>query len=72
MVFTPEPKIFVIEFYFRNGHENGVLVYQTEPAFQEFTEKFPNVLYEHFSETLRYTVHRFRESGSVQRKSGSG
>jgi hypothetical protein len=38
----------------------------------EFTEKFPNVLYEHFSETLRYTVHRFRKSGSVQRKPGSG
>jgi hypothetical protein len=24
MVFTPEKKIFMIEFYFRNGHENGV------------------------------------------------
>jgi hypothetical protein len=38
-------------------------VYQIKPAFQEFTEKFPNViLYEKFSETLRYTFHSFRES----------
>jgi hypothetical protein len=38
------------------------------------TENFPNavVLCKHFSETLRNTIHRFRESGSVQRKCGSG
>jgi hypothetical protein len=54
---------------FRNGpqDENGSWVYQIEPAFQELTEKISNVvLYEHFSETLRYTVHRFRESGSLE------
>jgi hypothetical protein len=75
MVFTPEQKIFMIESYFRNGQqgENGTWVYQMAPAFQEFTEKFPNVavLYEQFSETLRYTVRTFRDSGSVQRKPGS-
>jgi hypothetical protein len=58
MVFTPEQKIFMIESYFRNGQqdENGTWVYQIAPAFQEFTENFPNVavLYEQFSETLRY------------------
>jgi hypothetical protein len=71
MVFTPEQKIFVIESYFRNGYqdENGAWVYQIELTFQEFAEIFPDVvLCEHFSETLKYTVHRFRESGSVQRK----
>jgi hypothetical protein len=65
----------MIESYFLNGHHdlNGAWVYQIEPAFQEFMEKFQNavVLYEHFSETLRYTVHRFRKSDSVQRKFGS-
>jgi hypothetical protein len=64
MVFTPEQKIFMIESYFRNGQqdENGTWVYQMAPAFQEFTEKFPNVavLYEQFSETLRYTVRTFQ------------
>jgi hypothetical protein len=56
---------------FRNGHqdENGSWVYQIEPAFQELTEKISNVVrYEHFSETLRYTVHRFRKSGSGRPK----
>jgi hypothetical protein len=38
MVFSPEQKIFMIEYYFRNGH----------------------------------TVHILRESGSAQRKPGSG
>jgi hypothetical protein len=47
-----------------------IWTYQIQPAFQEFTEKFPNVLYEQCCETLRYTFHRFRERGSVQRKPG--
>jgi hypothetical protein len=42
MVFTPEQKIFMIESYFHNGHQdkNG--------AFQEFTEKCCSSLRTHF------------------------
>jgi hypothetical protein len=59
MVFTPEQKIFMIESYFRNDH-------------QDENEAWVAVLCEHISETLRYTVHRFRESGRVQWKPGCG
>jgi hypothetical protein len=44
-------------------------VYTKLNRFFKYSQKIFQML---FSKILRYTVHRFRESGSVQRKPGSG
>ncbi|KAL1498412.1 hypothetical protein ABEB36_009218 [Hypothenemus hampei] len=75
MVFTNEQKTFMIETYFRNGHQvNGEWVYEIQPCFREFREQFPEFAVDelNFTKTLKYVVTLFRETGSIQRKSGSG
>ncbi|RZC33667.1 hypothetical protein BDFB_014334, partial [Asbolus verrucosus] len=44
MGFTEEHKKFMLESYFRNGqHVDGEWIYETQPCFREFCEKFPDV-----------------------------
>lgn len=75
MEFTIEQKTFLIESYFRNGHRvNGEWVYSVELCLEEFRVQFPNAAVEYhiFKSCLTRCVQKFRETGSVLRKTGSG
>lgn len=75
MVFTREHKSFIIESYFRNGiHENGQWIYSVQACMVEFQQKFPDigVLEYDFARMVRKTVDLFRQTGSIERKKGSG
>ncbi|RZC42117.1 hypothetical protein BDFB_014866, partial [Asbolus verrucosus] len=44
MGFTEEHKKFMLESYFRNGQQvDGEWIYEAQPCFREFREKFPDV-----------------------------
>ncbi|XP_063919174.1 uncharacterized protein LOC135134425 [Zophobas morio] len=75
MAFTLEHKTFMIESYFRNGQKiDGQWQYSIPDTWTEFKEQFPNniVDYANFCNALKRSVGQFRETGSLQRKPGTG
>lgn len=74
-VFNGQQKRYMIEIYFRNGSKiNGEWVYSIRDAYQDFALEFPDIAipYDHFCTSIRRFVQLFRETGSVDRKKGSG
>jgi transposase len=75
MVFSQEQKIYIVESYFRNGHLiDGEWQYSIEACFEEFRLQFPDaaLTYNIFHHNLTQCIQIFRETGSVDRKKGSG
>jgi hypothetical protein len=64
-VFTLEPKIFIVQCYFRNGErlENGEWSYSIPRVFEEFLQKF-------WAQKVYKCVNMFLETGGVLRKKG--
>jgi hypothetical protein len=68
-------KIFLLENYFRSGRlGNEQYVYSINQCMQEFGQQFPNLvtIYTQLVKPIRACVDKFRETGSVNRKPGSG
>ncbi|CAH1372399.1 unnamed protein product, partial [Tenebrio molitor] len=75
MVFSQEQKIYIVESYFRNGHLiDDEWQYSIEACFEEFRLQFPDaaLTYNIFHHNLTQCIQIFRETGSVDRKKGSG
>lgn len=75
MVLLQEHKIFIVESYFRNGRRvEGVWQYSIQDCFEEFQQQFPDIVitYDTFRASVKHCIDRFRETGSVSRKEGSG
>ncbi|XP_044745443.1 uncharacterized protein LOC123307270 [Coccinella septempunctata] len=75
MGFSDQQKAFITESYFRNGRKiGGKWKYSVKDCIDEFKSKYPDVAvdYKSFQSTLMRCVKNFRETGSVQRKEGSG
>jgi hypothetical protein len=75
MVFSQEQKIYIVESYFRNRHLiDGEWQYSIEACFEEFRLQFPDaaLTYNIFHHNLTECIQIFRETGSVDRKKGSG
>jgi hypothetical protein len=68
-------KMFLLESYFRSGRlENRQHVYSINQWIQEFRQQFPNLVttYTQLVKHIYACVDKFRETGSVNRKPGSG
>lgn len=75
MAFNELHKRRMFEMYLRSGqHINGEWVYSTRDAFEDFREEFPDIVvhFDSFNRTVHYIAKVFRETGSVNRKEGSG
>ncbi|KAJ8951261.1 hypothetical protein NQ318_008164 [Aromia moschata] len=53
---------------------NGNWIYSTRTAYDEFREVFPDEIIhvDHFSRSVKCFLHLYRQTGSVNRKQGSG
>lgn len=75
MAFDRHQKTFMVESYFRNGRKvDGLWSYSIQECYQEFSAEFPELAlqYDKFRKALDHSVKLFRETGSVNRKEGSG
>jgi hypothetical protein len=75
MAFSQEQKIYIVESYFRSGHLiDGEWQYSIEACCEEFRQQFPDatLTYNIFHHNLTQCIQISRETGSVDRKKGSG
>lgn len=74
-MFEQEHKVFIVKSYFRNGVINdGQWSYSIPLCMQEFRDRFPYFPadYHILLTQIQKVIRKFRETGSVSRKPGSG